>query len=75
MCNPDARHKRQKSRSPVNCQRQLQASKYQLSKKLLQLLINYESLVDGTLGDWKTKLVSFQAKEENNYTSAKLFQC
>jgi hypothetical protein len=42
-----------KSRSPVNCQRQLQASKCQfLSKKLLQLLIN-ESLFDGTLGDWK----------------------
>jgi hypothetical protein len=29
-------------------------------KKLLQLLTKYESLFDGTLGDWKTKLVSFQ---------------
>jgi hypothetical protein len=43
--------KYKKSRSPVNCQGQMQASKCQLSKKLLQLLIN-ESLFDGTLGDW-----------------------
>jgi hypothetical protein len=28
-------------------------------KKLLQLLRKYESLFDGTLGDWKIKLVSF----------------
>ncbi len=28
--------------------------------KLLQLLKKYESLFDGTLGDWKTKLVFFQ---------------
>ncbi len=32
-------------------------------KKLLQLLKRYESLFDGTLGDWKTKPVSFQLKE------------
>ncbi len=32
-------------------------------KKLLQLLTKYESLFDGTLGDWKTKPVSFQLKE------------
>jgi hypothetical protein len=32
-------------------------------KKLLQLLKKYELLFDGTLGDWKTKLVSFQHKE------------
>ncbi len=32
-------------------------------KKLLQLLKKYESLSDGTLGDWKTKPVSFQLKE------------
>ncbi len=32
-------------------------------KKLLQLLMKYESLFDGTLGDWKTKPVSFQLKE------------
>ncbi len=33
-------------------------------KNLLQLLKKYESLFDGTLGDWKTKLVSFQLKED-----------
>jgi hypothetical protein len=32
-------------------------------KKLLQLLTKYESLFDGTLGDWKTKPVSFQLKK------------
>jgi hypothetical protein len=32
-------------------------------KKLLQLLKKYESLFDNTLGDWKTKPVSFQLKE------------
>jgi hypothetical protein len=32
-------------------------------KNLLQLLKKYESLFDGTLGDWKTKLVFFQLKE------------
>jgi hypothetical protein len=32
-------------------------------KKLLQLLKNYESLFDGTLGDWKMKPDSFQLKE------------
>ncbi len=32
-------------------------------KKLLRLLTKYEPLFDGTLGDWKTKLVSFQLKE------------
>jgi hypothetical protein len=32
-------------------------------KKLLQLLKKYELLFDGTLGDWKIKLVSFQLKE------------
>jgi hypothetical protein len=32
-------------------------------KKILQLLTKYESLFDGILGDWKTKLVSFQLKE------------
>ena len=30
---------------------------------LLQLLMKYESLFDGTLGDWKTTPVSFQLKE------------
>jgi hypothetical protein len=32
-------------------------------KKLLQLLTKYDLPFDGTLGDWKTKLVSFQLKE------------
>ncbi len=40
------------SRSPVNCQKQMQASQCQLSKKLLQQLIN-ELPFDGTLDDWK----------------------
>jgi hypothetical protein len=32
-------------------------------KTLLQLLMEYELLFDSTLGDWKTKLVSFQSNE------------
>jgi hypothetical protein len=32
-------------------------------KKLLQLLQKYKLLFDGTVGDWKTKPVSFQLKE------------
>jgi hypothetical protein len=32
-------------------------------KKLLQLLKKYKSLIDGNLGDWKIKPVSFQLKE------------
>jgi hypothetical protein len=32
-------------------------------KKLLQLLKKYESLFDGTLGDWKTKTILFQLRE------------
>ncbi len=31
-------------------------------KKLLQLLKKYESLFDSILGDWKTRLASFQLK-------------
>jgi hypothetical protein len=41
-----------KSRSPVDCHRQMQASQCRLSKKLLQQLIN-ESPLDGTLDGWK----------------------
>ncbi len=41
-----------KNRSPVNCQRQMQASQCQLSKKLLQQLMN-ESPFEGTLYGWK----------------------
>jgi hypothetical protein len=40
------------SRSPVNCQKQLQASQCRLSKKILQQLIN-ELPLDGTLDGWK----------------------
>jgi hypothetical protein len=40
------------SRSLVNCQRQMQASQCQSSKKLLQQLIN-ELPLDGTLDGWK----------------------
>jgi hypothetical protein len=36
--------------------------------------MKYEWLFDGTFGDWKTTPVSLQAKEENNYTRAKLSQ-
>ncbi len=43
-------------------------------KKLLQLLKRYESLFNGTLGDWKTKLVSFQLKEGVSLYHTKLFQ-
>ena len=32
-------------------------------KKLLQLLVKFELLFDGTVGDWRTKPVSFQLKE------------
>jgi hypothetical protein len=32
-------------------------------KKLLQILKKYELLFDGTLGDWRTKPISFQLKE------------
>ncbi len=41
----------------------MQASKRQPEKKLLQLLQKYESLFEGTLGNRKTKLVSFQLRE------------
>jgi hypothetical protein len=43
-------------------------------KELLQLLIQYELLFDGTLGDSKTKPVSFQVKDEQ-HTKVKLSQC
>jgi hypothetical protein len=43
-------------------------------KKLLQLLKRYESLFDGTLGDSKTKLVSFQLMEGVSQYKAKLSQ-
>ncbi len=57
----DAKYQKADLQSIVrdNC-RHLSANQ---QKKLLQLLTKYESLFDGTLGDWKTKLVSFQLKE------------
>jgi hypothetical protein len=44
-------------------------------KKILQLLKKYESLFDGTLGDWKTKPASFQLRREYHPTMAELSQC
>ena len=35
----------------------------QYQNKLLELLIEYEELFDGTLGDWNTGPVSFEFKE------------
>jgi hypothetical protein len=60
-----------KSRSPVNCQRQMQASQCRLSKKLLQQLIN-ESPFDGTLDDWKKLNRSSFNKGREHLTIAKL---
>ena len=67
--------KDKKGRSPVNCQKQLQAFKCQLLKKLLQLLIKYELLFYGSLGARITHLDSFQAKEENHSLRAEFSQC
>ncbi len=44
-------------------------------KKILQLLKKYESLFDGTFGDWKTKPVSFQLKEGVSPYHGQLSQC
>ncbi len=57
----DAKYKKADHHSIVwdNC-KHLSADQ---QKKLLQLLKKYELLFDGTLGDWKTKLVLFQLKE------------
>ncbi len=44
-------------------------------KKLPQLLTKYESLFEGTLGNWKTKPVSFQLKEGVSPYLAKFSQC
>jgi hypothetical protein len=58
---PDAKYQKADLQSIVrdNC-KHLSADQ---QKKLLQLLKKYELLFDGTLGDWKIKLVSFQLKE------------
>jgi hypothetical protein len=57
----DAKYSKADLQSVVrdNCKR-LSADQ---QKNLLQLVKRYESLFDGTLGDWKTKPVSFQLKE------------
>ncbi len=57
----DAKNKKADLQSIVrdNC-KHLSANQ---KKKLLQLLTEYELLFNGTLGDWKTKPVSFQLKE------------
>jgi hypothetical protein len=58
---PDAKYNKADLQSVVrdNC-KHLSADQ---QKKLLQLLKKYESLFDGTLGDWKTKPISFQLKD------------
>jgi hypothetical protein len=58
---PDAKYSKADLQSVVrdNC-KHLSADQ---QTKLLQLLKKYELLFDGTLGDWKTKPVSFQLKE------------
>ena len=57
----DAEYKKADLQSVVrdNCKH----LKVDQQKKLLQLLMKYESLFNCTLGDWKTKPVSFQLKE------------
>ncbi len=62
-CYPDPRRQISESRSPVNCRDNCKHLSIDQQKKFLQLLKKYESLFDGTLGDWKTKPVSFQLKE------------
>jgi hypothetical protein len=57
----DAKYKKAHLQSIIrdNC-KHLHANQ---QKKLLQLLKKYEMLFDGTLGDWKTKPVSFQLRK------------
>jgi hypothetical protein len=66
MCNLDIIHQIQQAdlRSIVrdNC-KHLSANH---NKKLLQLLMKYDSLFHSTLGDWKNKPVSSQLEKENN---------
>jgi hypothetical protein len=42
--------------------------------KLLELLKKFEPLFDGTLGNWRTKPVSFQLKDRVTPTMAELFR-
>jgi hypothetical protein len=61
MCILDAKYQKADLQSIVKDKCKHLSTNQQ--KKLLQLLTKYESLFDGTLGDWKTKPVSFQSKE------------
>jgi hypothetical protein len=65
MCNSDTRRQIQKAELQSILRDDCKHLSANHQMKLLQLLIKYELLFDGTLGDWKTKLVSFQIKEEN----------
>ena len=42
--------------------------------KLLRLLLNYEVLFDGTLGDWQTEPVSFELDPMQNHIMVGLSQ-
>ncbi len=57
----DAKHAKADLQSIVKNNCQHLSAKNQ--KKLLQLLVRFELLFDGTIGDWRTKPVSFQLKE------------
>jgi hypothetical protein len=57
----DAKYKKADLQSVVRDNCKHQSANQQ--KKLLQLLRRYKSLFDGTIGNWKTKPVSFQLKE------------
>jgi hypothetical protein len=68
----DAKYKKADLQSIVrNDCKHLSADK---QNKLLQLLKKYESLFDGTLGDWKTRLVLFQLKVGVSPTMVELSQ-
>jgi hypothetical protein len=62
-----------KSRTPVNCQRQMQAPQCQSSKKLLQQLIN-ELPFDDTLDELKISRFPFN-KGREYLTITELSQC
>jgi hypothetical protein len=67
----DAKYKKADLQSIIreNC-KHLSANQ---QKKVLQLLKKYETLFDGTLGDWKTKLVLFQLREESSFSHGSAF--
>ena len=55
--------KYEKSRPPISCIYELQAPTPRRATKVTGLLMEYEDLFDGTLGDWKTEPVSFELNE------------